>query len=78
MSAPASLGFGPFDRLRLILGAGGLEVNVGDGPVYVKSTIPFIVGPARHAAGFPHRIQARELLRLWPMGDHEGALHVYR
>jgi hypothetical protein len=64
--------------LRVHLDADGLEVDVGRAYVYVRSEVPFIVGQARHAAGFPHRIQARGALRVWPMGDRAGAVSVYR
>lgn len=76
--AGSFLGDGPFDRLRVHLAGDGVEVDVGRGHVYVRSEVPFIVGQARHAAGFPHRIQARGALRMWPMGDREGGASVYR
>ena len=73
-----ALGDFPFAQLRSHLDAGGLELNVGRGHVYVRSEVPFIVGEARHAADISHRIQARGSLRMWAIGDHAGAVSVFR
>ena len=64
---------------RVHLGTGGADIALTrSGAVHVRSEVPFIVGESRYCAGFPHRIQARAGLRLWPMGDRAGAVLVYR
>jgi|APMI01.1.fsa_nt_gi hypothetical protein len=60
------------------LDACGLELDVGRAYVYVRSEVAFIVGEARYCAGVAHRVQARGILRVWPMGDRAGAVLVYR
>lgn len=70
---------GPQPAVQFRLDPDGYAVTLNQRrAVFVRSEVAFIVGEARYCAGFPHRIEARGVLRVWPMADRAGVMTVYR